>query len=260
MQDKGLVSIIMPSYNCGRFIKESIQSVQAQTYQNWELLFVDDCSKDDTLQTLMGLKENDKRINVFQNMQNSGAAVARNVALRAARGRWIAFLDSDDLWEPTKLERQINFMEENGYAFSYHDYVEIDEEDKELGIHVSGKKKVGKLGMFSCCWPGCLTVMYDAEKIGLIQVKDVKKNTDTEIWLKAVRKTDCHLLSECLARYRRRSNSITPTTLWRRIMAHYPLFRVAEQMNPVAATFMVVVNVFGNAYKKLFYVRRYKVQ
>ena len=260
MQDKGLVSIIMPSYNCGRFIKESIQSVQAQTYQNWELLFVDDCSKDDTLQTLMGLKENDKRINVFQNMQNSGAAVARNVALRAARGRWIAFLDSDDLWEPTKLERQINFMEENGYAFSYHDYVEIDEEDKELGIHVSGKKKVGKLGMFSCCWPGCLTVMYDAEKIGLIQVKDVKKNTDTEIWLKAVRKTDCHLLSECLARYRRRSNSITPTTLWRRIMAHYPLFRVAEQMNPVAATFMVAVNVFGNAYKKLFYVRRYKVK
>lgn len=250
----------MPSYNCGRFIKKSIQSVQAQTYQNWELLFVDDCSKDDTLQTLMGLKENDKRINVFQNSKNGGAAVTRNIALRAARGRWIAFLDSDDLWEPTKLERQINFMEENGYAFSYHDYVEINEEDKELGIHVSGKKHVGKLGMFSCCWPGCLTVMYDAEKIGLIQVKDIKKNTDTEIWLKAVRKTDCHLLQECLARYRRRRNSITPTTLWQRIMAHYPLFRVAEQMNPVSATFLVVVNVFGNAYKKLRYVKRYEVK
>ena len=260
MQDKGLVSIIMPSYNCGRFVEKSIQSIQAQTYQNWELLFVDDCSKDDTLQTLMGLKENDKRIIVFQNSKNSGAAVTRNTALRAAHGRWIAFLDSDDLWDPTKLERQINFMCENSYAFSYHDYVEIDEEGKEFGIRVSGKKQVGNIGMFSCCWPGCLSVMYDAEKIGLIQIKDIKKNNDTALWLKVVRKADCHLLPECLARYRRRCNSITPNTLWKRIWAHYPLFRVAEQMNPVAATFWVVMTVFGNAYKKMRYVKRYEVK
>ena len=111
-----LVSIIMPSYKCGRFIEESIRSVQAQTYKNWELIIVDDCSGDDTISIVLELKKNDDRINLYQNASNSGAAVSRNTALRYAKGRWIAFLDSDDLWEPAKLEKQIMFMENNGYA------------------------------------------------------------------------------------------------------------------------------------------------
>lgn len=256
---KSLVSIIMPSYNCGRFVAESIESVLAQTYKNWELLFVDDCSTDDTLLTVGLFAEKDKRIKVCQNVKNSGAAVSRNTALRNARGRWIAFLDSDDLWEPTKLERQIKFMEENGYAFSYHDYIEMDEQDKELGVYVSGKKHVGKFDMFACCWPGCLSVMYDAYVVGLIQINDIKKNNDTAMWLKVIRKADCYLMPERLARYRRRQNSITPKPLWKRIWAHYPLFRVAEEMNPVTATFWVLMNVAGNAYKKMFYVKKYQV-
>jgi glycosyltransferase involved in cell wall biosynthesis len=144
MTNKDLVSIIMPTYKCGRFIEESIKSVQAQTYQNWELIIVDDCSGDETIDVVLDIKKTDDRISLYQNAFNSGAAVSRNTALRNTKGRWIAFLDSDDLWEPTKLERQIKFMEENGYAFSYHEYVEIDEQDKELGVHVSGKKHVSK--------------------------------------------------------------------------------------------------------------------
>ena len=120
-----LVSIIMPSYKCGRFIAESIRSVQAQTYPNWELIIVDDCSADGTVEEVLQFKKEDSRIQLFQNCTNLGAAVARNVALKNAKGRWIAFLDSDDLWEPTKLEKQIKFMVGNGYAFSYHEYVEI---------------------------------------------------------------------------------------------------------------------------------------
>lgn len=258
MQDNGLVSIIMPTYKCGRFIAESICSVQAQTYQNWELIIVDDCSGDETVGIALDFRKEDDRIVVLQNSQNSGAAVSRNTALRNAHGRWIAFLDSDDLWEPTKLEKQIKFMEENNYAFSYHEYVEIDEQDNLLGVHVSGKKHVGKFDMFSCCWPGCLSVMYDASKIGLIQINDIKKNNDTAMWLKVIRKADCYLLPETLGKYRRRANSITPKPLWQRIWAHYPLFRVAEEMNPVAATFWVVMNVFGNAWKKFRYVKRYQ--
>ena len=253
-----LVSIIMPSYKCGQFIVESIKSVQAQTYQNWELIVVDDCSGDDTISTVLTYKKNDSRISLYQNSNNSGAAVSRNVALRYAKGRWIAFLGSDDLWEPTKLEKQIMFMEENGYAFTYHEYKEIDEQDKELGVYVSGKEHVGKFDMFSCCWPGCLSVMYDASKIGLIQINDIKKNNDTAMWLKVIRKADCYLLPECLGKYRRRANSITPKPLWMRIWAHYPLFRVAEKMNPIAATFWVIMNVFGNAYKKMRYVKTYQ--
>lgn len=253
-----IVSIIMPTYKCGRFISESIKSVQAQTYQKWELIVVDDCSKDGTVGQVLEMIKNDNRISIYQNNYNSGAAVSRNTALRYAKGRWIAFLDSDDLWTPDKLEKQIRFMEENGYAFSYHEYVEIDEEDKELGVYVSGKEHVGKCDMFSCCWPGCLSVMYDAEKIGLIQINDIKKNNDTAMWLKVIKKADCYLLKECLGKYRRRANSITPKPIWQRIWAHYPLFRVAEEMNPIAATFWVIINVFGNAYKKFRYVKRYQ--
>ena len=255
-----LVSVIMPTYKCGRYIEESVKSVLAQTYQNWELIVVDDCSNDGTLEIVTSLKEKDDRIVIYNNPVNSGAAVTRNVALRHAKGRWIAFLDSDDLWEPTKLENQIRFMEENGFAFSYHDYVEIDEHDNELGVYVSGKKRVGKFDMFACCWPGCLSVMYDVEKIGLVQINDIKKNNDTALWLKVVQKADCYLLNECLGKYRRRANSITPKPLWQRIWAHYPLFHVGEEMNPIRATFWVGMNVFGNAYKKFRYVKKYNVE
>lgn len=255
--DKNLVSIITPTYNCGRFIAETIDCVLAQTYQNWEMLIVDDCSTDNTYQIVSEYISKDARIKYLSLETNSGAAVARNTALRMANGRWIAFLDSDDLWEPEKLERQIAFMKENNYAFSYHEYVEIDEQDAELGVYVSGKKHVDKFDMFACCWPGCLSVMYDAERIGLIQISDVKKNNDTAMWLKIIRSTDCYLLKECLGRYRRRANSITPKPLWKRIWAHYPLFRVAENMNPVSSAFFVIMNVAGNAYKKMFYVKKY---
>ena len=254
-----LVSVIMPSYKCGRFICKSIESVLAQTYKNWELIIVDDCSRDGTVELVLDYKKQDDRISIYQNASNSGAAVSRNTALRNAKGRWIAFLDSDDLWEPTKLEQQIKFMEENRYAFSYHEYVEIDEQNKELGVRVSGKDHVNKFDMFACCWPGCLSVMYDAEKIGLIQINDVKKNNDTAMWLKVIKKADCYLLPEVLGKYRRRANSITPKPIWKRIWAHYPLFRKAEEMNPITATFWVIMNVFGNAYKKMFFVKTYQI-
>ncbi len=148
-----LVSIIMPTYKCGRFISDSIKSVQAQTYTNWELIIVDDSSGDDTNSIVAELKCKDDRIHLYQNISNCGAAFSRNVALKEAKGKWVAFLDSDDSWESTKLEKQIKFMEDNGYMFSYHEYIEIDEQNKELGVHVSGKEHVGKFDMFSCCWP-----------------------------------------------------------------------------------------------------------
>lgn len=251
-----LVSIITPSYNCARFITETIDSVRGQTYPNWEMIIVDDCSTDDTDQVVYPFLEKDPRIRYYRNEVNSGAAVTRNNALRKAKGRWIAFLDSDDLWLPEKLEHQIKFMEENGYAFSYHEYTEISEDGKPLGVYVSGKRHVGRFDMFACCWPGCLSVMYDASAVGLIQINDVKKNNDTALWLKVIRKADCHLLKECLGKYRRRADSITPKPLRERIWAHYPLFRVAEGMNPMRSTFWVFLNVFGNAYKKLFYVKK----
>ena len=256
VNDYGLVSIIMPTWNCGGFIVESIQSVLAQTYPHWELLIQDDCSTDYTWETIRPLVEADDRIKYARNPENSGAAITRNAALRRAKGRWIAFLDADDLWLPEKLTRQLEFMVERKIAFSYHEYTEIVEDGKDLGVYVSGIAKVRQWEMFACCWPGCLTVMYDREAIGLVQIKDVRKNNDTALWLKVVRKSPCYLLPVCLAKYRRRRVSITPKPLWKRIWAHYPLFRVAEELSPLRATFWTLANVVGNGWKKLRYVKK----
>lgn len=247
----------MPTYNCGRFIKDSIRSVLAQSYANWELIIVDDCSTDKTAEIVASF--NDERIRFMCNEQNMGAAMTRNRALREAKGRYIAFLDADDLWAPEKLEKQIAFMESNNYAFSYHNYIEIDEESKPLGVYVSGKKHVSKFDMYSCCWPGCLTVIYDAQVMGRIQIPDVRKNNDSAIWLQTIHKADCYLLPENLAQYRRRTGSITPTSIWHKIGWHYVLFRHGAQMNPIAAAFWMGMNILGNSYKKLFYVKNYIV-
>ena len=224
-----LVSVIMPTYKCGRFIEESIRSVQAQTYQNWELIIVDDCSGDDTVRRVLELREKDSRISIYQNSCNSGAAVSRNTALRHAEGRWMAFLDSDDLWEPTKLERQIRFMEENGYKFSYTCYSEMDSDGNDTGVVVSGPSKVSKAGMYAFCWPGCLTVMYDANEIGLIQIEDIKKNNDYAMWLKVCKMADCYLLPEVLAIYRRgRSGSVSSHGILTMIGWHFKSLSVAH--------------------------------
>ena len=126
-----LVSIIMPSYNTARFIDKTIESVLKQTYKNWEMLIVDDCSTDNTEEIVS--KYDDKRIIYLKNQKKSGAAVSRNKALKNAKGKWIAFLDSDDLWYPTKLEEQINYMKKNKYSFSYTSFEEFDENDVTLG-------------------------------------------------------------------------------------------------------------------------------
>ena len=142
-----------------------------------ELIIVDDCSNDDTQDIVHSYI--DPRIHYWQNEQNTGAALTRNKALRKAKGRYIAFLDSDDIWTPTKLEHQLAFMQNHNYAFTYHDYIEIDEASQPIGRHVSGKKHLRPFDMKCCCWPGCLSVMYDAQQIGLIQIPDIKKNNDT---------------------------------------------------------------------------------
>lgn len=252
-----LVSIIMPSYNCGQYVEESVRSVLAQTYKNWELIFVDDCSSDDTINIIKKIQLSDKRIKLFQNQINSGAAVSRNNALKEAKGRWIAFLDSDDLWEQTKLEKQVAFMLEHEYEFTYTSYKEIDENSKDTGVFIRGPKHITKVGMFAFCWLGCLTVMYDREKIGLIQIADLKKNNDYAMWMKVIKKADCYLLDECLAKYRRgRSGSISTHGYMTLIKWHYKLFRDAEGMNQMASAFMTGINLVCGLYKKKKYVKR----
>lgn len=254
----GLVSIIMPSFNTAKYIGESISSVIAQTYTDWELIIVDDASTDNTDEVVKKFTEpaevNTSKIRYLKNEKNSGAAVSRNRALREARGKWIAFLDSDDLWSPEKLERQIAFMEKNGYAFSYTRYTEMDENGEQTGVTVGGPKHITKTGMYNYCWPGCLTVMYDREVVGDIQIADIKKNNDYAMWLKVVRKTHCHLLPEKLASYRKRGGSISQHSYVTLIKWHYKLYREAEALNPIISLWITGRNLFFGVWKKFRYV------
>lgn len=250
-----LISIIMPSYNTAQFIKETVESVLAQTRSDWELIIVDDCSTDNTDDVIASYLS-DERIKYIKNEKNSGAAVSRNRALREAKGRWIAFLDSDDLWTPDKLEKQIKFMEENNYYFSYTNYIEIDENSNPNGKLVTGPKKITKRGMYNYCWPGCLTVMYDAGKIGLIQIEDIRKNNDYAMWLKVCKKSDCYLLDEVLAKYRRgRSGSISTQKYTTLIKWHYNLYHICDGRNTICSLLLTFRNLLFGFMKKIRYVR-----
>lgn len=250
---KDLVSIIMPSYNTACFILESIQSVQMQTYSNWELIIVDDCSTDETDYVISEIA--DERIIYVKNEVNSGAAFSRNRALKMAKGRWIAFLDSDDLWESDKLEKQISFMLNNGYSFSYTKYEEINEQSNVLNKVVSGPKRITKTGMYNYCWPGCLTVMYDSSVVGLIQIEDIKKNNDYAMWLKVCQRADCYLLNEVVAKYRRRSGSISNHGYLSLIIWHYRLFKEVEKKNMILSCVLTVRNLVFGVWKKIRYVK-----
>lgn len=247
----GLVSVIMPSWNTGRFIAQSIESVINQTYENWELIIVDDCSTDNTEEVVKGF--NDSRIKYFKNEKNSGAALTRNRALRQAQGEWIAFLDSDDLWAPEKLERMLSFMTENNYAFAYHEYVKIDEESKPLNIYVSGPKVVTERKMYNYGYPGCLTFMYSAKELGLIQIKDIKKNNDYAILLQLCKKADCYLLEENLAQYRIRKKSISHDKFSKKFKSHYDLFNVCDEKRAPVALWYACWNMWYGVLKKSRY-------
>ena len=255
-----LVSIIMPSYNTAKYIAGSIASVQHQTYTNWELIIVDDCSTDNTDEIVAPLLS-DGRIRYLKNETNGGAALSRNRALREAKGRWIAFLDSDDLWRPEKLERQVGFMEQNGYHFSYTNYEEINEAGKQTGIHVTGPRRIAKTGMFNYCGPGCLTVMYDAKVVGLIHIADIKKNNDYAMWLKVCRKADCYLLNENLAQYRKgRTGSVSTHSVKTMTGWHYKLFREAEKESRMVSVLNTCRNIAYGFYKKKRYMYRQEIE
>lgn len=253
------VSIITPTFNSERFIAETILSVQAQTYKDWEMIIVDDCSTDRTAEIVASFQEKDSRIRYLYNSTNKGSAFSRNLALQEAKGKWIAFLDSDDLWHPEKIEKQIEFMTRNDIHFSYTNYCEIDESSKEIGVLISGPEVITNKLMRAYCWPGCLTVMYDAEFLGLMQTAEIKINEEYALWIKISSVANCHLLDENLAKYRRHNNSLTDKSYLELTKWHYIMFRVAEGKNIIASLLLTLGNLIFGTYKKIFFRKKYKI-
>ena len=250
----GLVSIIMPTYNVGAYIEESVKSIQAQTYTDWELILVDDCSTETTVEKI-GEFLQDKRIRFLKNEKNSGAAITRNYGLREATGKWIAFLDGDDVWLPQKLEKQLKFMVDNNYKFTYTDYrIRLNGEWKPYVN--TGPTVVTKRKLYNYCYFSTITVMYDREFIGLIQIADLKKNNDYAMWFQAIEKSPCYRLPICLSYYYKHDSSVSSGSKFKLIRHHYILYRKALEKNKIVSVVLTANNLFWGVLKKIFYKKR----
>lgn len=235
---KNLVSIIIPTYNCGQFIAETIKSVQAQTYKQWEIIIVDDCSTDNTKDVVDSFS-NDKRIRYYCLEINSGPAVARTKSMQIADGEYIAFLDSDDLWMPDKLEKQLVFMKENKYAFSCTAYEQIDETGKSLNRIIKTVKKTNYNRLLLDCPVGNSTVMYNVEMMGKFEVPNIRKRNDDALWLQMLKKEQYIWgMNDVLMKYRIRRNSVSSNKL-KVIKYHWILYRQIEHLNVFRSAFHV---------------------
>ena len=243
-----LVSIITPTYNCAKFIARTLDSVQAQTYQNWEMIIVDDRSQDNTKDIVEEYMRNDSRIKYHLLDEGSGAAVARTEAMRLANGSYMAFLDSDDVWMPDKLERQIKWMNDNGYAFSCTAYEQIDEDDNPLNRTIKTVKKTDYSRLLLDCPVGNSTVVYDVEKMGKFEVPNIRKRNDDALWLQMLKKEKYIWgMPDVLMKYRIRQNSISSNKL-KVIKYHWILYREIEHLSVVRSAFHIfmwcVIKVF----------------
>jgi glycosyltransferase involved in cell wall biosynthesis len=204
-----LVSIITPTYNSGKYIKQTIESIQAQTFNNWELLITDDNSTDNTIEIIKSIQKEDGRIKLFIQSFNQGAGVARNNSISKANLRFIAFCDSDDLWLPTKLEKQLNFILSNKISFCYTSYSVINDNLKIINKIKSPSKLTYEL-LLKNNYILCSTVIYDQNILGKIFMPEIRFRQDWGMWLIIFKKIKVSYgINENLAFYRKRANSIS---------------------------------------------------
>ncbi len=226
-----LVSIITPSYNSAKFIRQCIKSVIAQAYTNWEMLIVDDCSIDNSREIITSLAEKNKKIKKIFLENNVGAAEARNVAIRQAKGKYIAFLDSDDLWESQKLEKQISFMETEDIAFSFSTYQPISEDGSKLHSIINAPKIVTYSSYLKNTIIGCLTVVINREKTGDFEMPNIRSSHDMALWLLIMKRGfDAYGFDENLARYRIVSASNTASK-WHAAKDVWKVYREIEKLS-----------------------------
>lgn len=204
------VSVIMPAYNAEKYLPEAIRSVQAQTYSDWELVICDDCSKDNTYQIALDFAQDDARIKVIKNEVNSGVAQTRNHALDRAIGEYIAFLDSDDLWLPDKLQKQLDFMRDKTCVLSYTAYQNFSDDTGQKGKVVPAKEKMTAKQIYGDTSIGCLTVLVNRQQIGAFHMPLLKHTEDNCTWQEILsRGYDAYGLNEVLALYRVGNVSLT---------------------------------------------------
>lgn len=255
---KSLVSIIMPAYNCEEFIHESISSIIHQTYSNWELIIVNDCSRDNTLNICSKYASNDPRISVFENTIQKGAAFSRNFATELASGEYISFLDSDDIWKTDKIEKQLNFMTSNNYDFTYTFY-DIFQSNINQTTLIKSPKKINKFNMLFSNPIGCLTVMYNRRSLGKIYSPLFKKRNDYSLWIEILNKSIYgYCLDISLASYRKSDKSLSSGKIenilyyWKIIKNYFSFwYFLALISTPIYLFLLFLKKKIPNLYNKL---------
>jgi len=244
-----LVSIITPSYNSSKFIEECIDSVISQTFKNWEMIIVDDCSNDNSREIISYLSTKDERLKSIFLEKNIGAAAARNIAIREANGRYIAFLDADDIWKADKLEKQIKFMNKKDIAFSFTSYQPIAEDGIEKYSVIQAPKKMSYHSYLKNTIIGCLTVVIDRERTGDFQMPNIRSSHDMALWLLIMKRGfSAFGLDKNLAFYRVVSTSNT-SKKWKAAKEVWDVYRKVENLNVIYSTYCFIGYVF-NAIKK----------
>lgn len=249
------MSIITPCFNCEKFIAETIQSVQKQTCKNWEMIIVDDCSSDQTVSIIKEISRQDNRIQLFQLDTNSGTGIARNTALDKATGKYIAFLDADDLWKPFKLELQIDFLEKHNLSFTFSFYECINEAGESLDRRIESPRNLSYRQLFFCNYVGNLTGIYDANYLGKITISSVRKRQDWVHWLTILKKIKtAQPVPESLAFYRIRQNSISASK-YELLKHNFAVYRTFHRLNLVASLLCMTGFLFTQIFIKPRYVK-----
>lgn len=233
MTNDKLVSIIIPVYNAASYLEETINSIQEQTYSNWEAIFIDDCSSDNSYNLIKKHQKEDKRIKLIKNKTNSGAAVSRNNGIDHAEGDYLCFLDADDKWHPEKLEKQINFMQELNCEFSFTGYQFANEKCNPNGKIVSVPDKINYKQALKNTTIWTSTVMFDMNKLSKedIRMPNIKRGQDTATWWKVLKKIKyAYGLNEVLSYYRRTNNSLSANKLTA-LKRTWNLYRNVEHLN-----------------------------
>ena len=210
-----LVSIVTPLFNGEKLIETTLASVVAQDWADWELIVVDDCSTDGSAAIVRDWAGRDPRIRSHRLKSNSGAAVARNTGIRLAAGRYLCFLDSDDLWLPDKLSRQLAFMQSTGAAFSFTEYAMIDEQGNTIKDRVASPPRINFRGLLSGRPIMCSSVMLDQSQVGSVEMPDIRSGQDYATWALLLRDRVpfARNVGAVLARYRKQQQSLSANKL-----------------------------------------------
>jgi len=226
-----LVSIITPSYNSAKFITETIQSVQNQTYMNWEMIIVDDGSSDETETVARSIIQNDKRIQFYKLSQNFGPAVARNTSIEKASGDYMTFIDADDIWFPTFIENNIKIINETGIPFVFSSYRRANEELEFVYSDFIVPQKVSYTDILKSNSISCLTAFLDIKKLGKKYMPLIRKRQDMGLWLNYLKVIPfAHGIQETQAIYRIRENSLSRKKSYL-IKYQWQFYREVEKLN-----------------------------